>query len=311
MNTRLAIGVIGATLMAFGPASADPPSTDKPPPPATPVAKSNPKVDSGGARKKIVGGVLAPEKPWQVSLFSGDKPLGADASTGHFCGGVLIHAQWVITAAHCVDAKAKDSFRIMAGSASLAEGGVIYAVSEVDIHPGFSRQTMANDVALVRLAPSVQARSLTPSQIAPIELMTPAAETAHVHPGVTKATVYGWGVQASDSIEVPPKLWMVQLPVAAQPDCQASFQGVNGGDGAPITVGPGMICAGGVSGKDACLDDSGGPLVVTYPDADGLDADVLLGVVSFGRDCGVVGEYGVYTRVSAYSDWIGKTIGAN
>ena len=309
MNLRLAIGGFCAAALIVNAAIADPPPPEQPNA-GKPVA-SFAKPSADGARKKIVGGVLAPEKPWQVSLFSGDSPLGADASTGHFCGGVLIRAQWVLTAAHCVDGKATGSFRILAGSASLSEGGVIYAVSEVDIHPGFSRGTMANDLALVRLAPSVQARSLTASQIASIDVMTAAAEATHVHPGLTKATVYGWGVQASDSIEVPPKLWMVQLPVASQSDCQASFQGVTGAAGAPLTIGAGMICAGGVAGKDACLDDSGGPLVVSYPDADGLDADALLGVVSFGRDCGVAGEYGVYTRVSAYTGWIGKTVGAN
>jgi secreted trypsin-like serine protease len=309
MSLRLAIGGLCAATLIVNAAAADPPSSAKPKDGKPAASFARPGAD--GARKKIVGGVLAPEKPWQVSLFSGDTPLGADASTGHFCGGVLIRAQWVLTAAHCVDGKAKGSFRIFAGSASLSEGGVIYAVSEVDIHPGFSRGTMTNDLALVRLAPSVQARSLTASRIASIDVMSAAAEAIHVHPGLTKATVYGWGVQASDSIEVPPKLWMVQLPVASQSDCQTSFQGVTAGDGAPLTIGAGMICAGGVAGKDACLDDSGGPLVVSYPDPDGLDADVLLGVVSFGRDCGVAGEYGVYTRVSAYSDWLAKTMGAD
>ena len=44
----------------------------------------------------IVGGEEADpnEWPWQLSLQS----FGS-----HFCGGTLIDAEWVLTAAHCVD----------------------------------------------------------------------------------------------------------------------------------------------------------------------------------------------------------------
>ena len=42
----------------------------------------------------IVGGVAATagQAPWQVSL----------QRSSHFCGGSIINANWIVTAAHCV-----------------------------------------------------------------------------------------------------------------------------------------------------------------------------------------------------------------
>ena len=69
-----------------------------------------------------------------------------------------------------------------------------------------------------------------------------------------------------------------------------------------------MFCAGYVNGThgDACEGDSGGPLAIE----NNLSMDVaderwvLAGVISWGRGCGGMGTYGVYTRVSKFARWI-------
>jgi secreted trypsin-like serine protease len=64
-----------------------------------------------------------------------------------------------------------------------------------------------------------------------------------------------------------------------------------------------MMCAGYHDGYVSCPGDSGGPLVWNTP-----DGPVLVGIVSFGEGCARKLKDGVYTRITAYRDWISKTI---
>lgn len=76
-------------------------------------------------------------------------------------------------------------------------------------------------------------------------------------------------------------------------------------------IGSGQVCAGlEQAPKDSCQGDSGGPLVVPKVDA----CPTQIGVVSWGYGCAdrdKAGDlyYGVYTRVSAFADWIQRHTG--
>ncbi|XP_076353862.1 clotting factor B-like isoform X2 [Tachypleus tridentatus] len=91
----------------------------------------------------------------------------------------------------------------------------------------------------------------------------------------------------------------VSIPVVSNKDCNSSYSKV------PLSKYPqgitrGQICAGLSEGdKDACQNDSGGPLVL---EESGRWA--LVGIVSFGVNCAEPGYPGVYTRVSHYIKWI-------
>lgn len=64
-----------------------------------------------------------------------------------------------------------------------------------------------------------------------------------------------------------------------------------------------VICAGyRDGGKDACQGDSGGPFMC--PNPKNPEQWYLAGIVSHGEGCARPNEPGVYSRVSAYMEWI-------
>lgn len=85
------------------------------------------------------------------------------------------------------------------------------------------------------------------------------------------------------------------LPVISKTRCLASFSGIDGA----------VICAGGEANKNVCNGDSGGPLFVR----DDAGSWVVVGVTSRGPpDCGVPGTPAIWTRVSAYSNFISSVV---
>lgn len=87
----------------------------------------------------------------------------------------------------------------------------------------------------------------------------------------------------------------VDLPMVDNVTCQNALN---------TSLTANMICAGyRGTPKDTCQGDSGGPLVAS--NAQNSDW-VEVGIVSWGRTCAT--NYGLYTKVSNYLDWIGQHI---
>ncbi|NXE51749.1 PRS56 protease, partial [Casuarius casuarius] len=85
-----------------------------------------------------------------------------------------------------------------------------------------------------------------------------------------------------------------QVPLLSQETCRGAL-------GKDLLTSA-MFCAGYLSGGiDSCQGDSGGPLACQDPSSHRF---VLYGITSWGDGCGERGKPGVYTRVTAFADWL-------
>lgn len=223
----------------------------------------------------IVGGTTAAlgEFPYIVSL---------SRSGSHFCGGVLINAYTVVTAAHCSIYSAS-TVKVRAGTLTWASGGTQVSVSSIVSHPSYSSSTTDNDVAVWHLSTAIPTSSTIGYATLPVQGSDPVANST--------VTTAGWGTTSENSSTLPSALRKVSVPVVARATCQAEYADVN-----PVTTN--MFCAGlAAGGKDSCSGDSGGPII----DA---STGVLVGLVSWGVGCAEAGYAGVYTRLGNYVTWV-------
>lgn len=241
------------------------------------------------ADPRIVGGQEADpgEWPWQVALVQS----GGDTYNGQFCGGSLIAANWVLTAAHCVYTSDTGDLDVVAGIHDLVTpdpGFVRVQLAEIIVHTGWDNGTKDNDVALLRLATPIPERAGSASQL-PIQYVHLVAGAIGPLTGAT-TTVTGWGNRTPGGSDYPARLHEVEVLVIANGDCSGAYSNLTDN----------MLCAGVPGGgKDSCQGDSGGPLV--YNNSGEWQQ---AGIVSFGIGCAEADYPGVYTRVSRYVDWI-------
>jgi secreted trypsin-like serine protease len=246
------------------------------------VARAQEQIKS--FRPRIVGGerTTIEEHPWQVAL-------NITQSDGvYLCGGSIIAFKWVVTAAHCFTTtnQGRDA-KVKAGATNYRTEGVWTEVEKIVIHQTYNANTHENDIALLKL------KSPPSGKIVP---MADAGSTLSVGEPLEVA---GWGA-TSEGGDIAGGLLKALVPYVDPATCNApeSYGGA---------VHTGMMCAGHREGGiDSCQGDSGGPLV-WYTS----NGPVLVGVVSFGWGCARKLKYGVYTRVSAYRDWIAQAIASD
>lgn len=242
---------------------------------------------------RIVGGHEAGrgEFPYQISL-----QYGLHLLHSHVCGGSIINSKWVLTAGHCITEVPHiplAHYYVLAGVHNLKDYGQLIKVARTIVHPDYQGGVNPNDIALVELEQPL----IIGNSVKPINM-----------PGINdiptgQSTLSGWGSTSTTVIpHMPLDLQTVDLPLISYQECADALTALSGSS-EPLS--DTNVCTGPLAGgQGACSGDSGGPLVTR-----GADGPVQIGVVSWGMiPCGSKGAPSVFTRVSAFTDFINKHI---
>jgi len=243
---------------------------------ATPAPTPNNAGELLMVGEQVYGGIEMPriERPWLVGIR-------AARASNSFCGGALIAPTWVLTAAHC----GPNNARFVSIGSQFLRGerdGERIRVKRAIVHPQYVDPFEGNDFMLLEL----ERASVYP----PVAVIRSHESSQFGRPNAI-ATAMGWG--ATETADNSDQRLKVKLRVWDTAICERTI-GFDIHDQS-------SLCAGGELNRDSCQGDSGGPLVQNIP---GTFFDVLIGVVSFGGDCGVKGQPAVYGRVSSALDFI-------
>ncbi|XP_036776486.2 brain-specific serine protease 4-like [Manis pentadactyla] len=273
--------ILTSLLLLAAPATLDAAKTPAPPACGKPQRLS-----------RVVGGEDSAdaEWPWVVSI---------QRNGTHHCAGSLLTSRWAVTAAHCFKGNLNkpSQFSVLLGAWQLGNPGQrsqTVGVAWVQPHPVYSwRGGSRADIALVRLEHSVQFSE----RILPVCL-----PDSSVHlPRSTDCWIAGWGsVRDGVPLPQPQTLQKLKVPIIDSELCgRLYWQGAGQG-----VITEDMLCAGYVEGeRDACLGDSGGPLMCQVG-----GTWLLAGIISWGDGCAERNRPGVYISLAAHRSWVQRIV---
>ncbi|XP_017776112.1 PREDICTED: mite allergen Der p 3-like [Nicrophorus vespilloides] len=234
------------------------------------------------------------EFPFQASLMQ----LLDDKKSYHsFCGGSLIHPEWILTAAHCIRLdetapamKASEVYVALGSIYRSARGAQIIRAATLKIHPQYLSSGGRNDIGLIKLRRPAKLGK----NVKLIKLHHNNGEDLQGR----SAYLTGFGI-INDFYQMPERLRKATLKVSSYKKCYNDVEYEDKEICGASTVEQGKACKG----------DSGGPLTV-------LQNNKLIQIGITSRlallpFCRIGFNHSIYTRVSAYIKWISKVTGIN
>ncbi|XP_034482687.1 seminase [Drosophila innubila] len=251
----------------------------------TPSMRDQQLVDimkSQGVQSRVIGGeVTTIEK-------LGGYLVALRYKQDFICGGTLIEARFVVSAAHCFLGRPnKSAWTVEGGISRLTDSGVLVKLKDYMVPAVFSDSDMHMDVAVILLETPLMGRNIDTVSLCSRSL----TEGLHL-------TVSGWGLIDPKSTGPTQSIRTVTVPVVNMSQCRQTYKKA-------MTLSNSMFCAGVLGTKDACTFDSGGPLI--YDDINTGHKE-LCGIVSFGIGCASPKYAGVYTNVNYVKPFIQMSI---
>jgi len=197
--------------------------------------------------------------------------------TRFYCSGTLITETIILTAAHCLDGREVDEYKVFFGDSVWSTGDYRFLVDGV-VYPGYNSGMVLNDIALLFLD------SPAPAEIAPIPHLPADLGLTQADEGVAVVDFSGFGEDELGGYGVKLHAEDVVDHVCDGPDRCAGY--VN-----PLTFGYDQQPGG------PCFGDSGGPAYIKRS-----NVEYVAGVTSYGD--GRCDRYGASTIADRFSEWI-------
>lgn len=249
---------------------------------------------------RIVGGVAVDitQFPYMASV-----QRSTGRTTSHICGGSIIAANVVLTAAHCLTPFIENSFSRVSPSDLVVYAGMTRiktkekhqkrGVRQVIVHPFYVPLMYFNDIGMLKLSkPFDLDMTVLPVQLAKKNTFD-GLELSTLY-SVRKCIVTGWGLKHYQSTDTVDELRSVSISLIDNKQCESLLAEL----GMFSTVLDSQFCTMEIA-KDACQGDSGGPLLCN---------GTQVGIVSYGKECGSYLMPSIWTRVDKMTDWIDRNL---